>query len=404
MSIAAGRLNRILTARRPARAVALFRIGIGVAALLRGLKSARDMWLLRGDGFVAAPPFDWAIPMDSPVRIALFLTIWVAVSAGLILGYRGRLCAFVLACGVAFQFFVDQNLWANHHYLLGLLLLLVSLTENDAAFSIAWYRDGRPDRDVIAWPLLLVQVQLTIVYLYTAAAKLNDTFLSGEMLARATYLPSALQAPLVMQVGAFATVAFEFFLCVALWITPLRYWAFLVGFVFHGLIPLAMALVVGLVVFSIMVLAAYILFLDVPERSRLVIWDDRCGFCGWWVRHLKRLDWLRIHRFEGSTNPEALAESGVTREQADEEIKLWDGRRVYGGVDAVREILMNLPVGYLWAQALALPGVRWVGARAYKAVARRRMCLVPAAAMREETAKVGREARGPSAGSSARTR
>jgi predicted DCC family thiol-disulfide oxidoreductase YuxK len=161
-----------------------------------------------------------------------------------------------------------------------------------------------------------------------------------------------------------------------------------------------MALIAGLIVFSIVTLSVYLLFLNVPEQSRLVIWDDRCGFCGWWVRHLKRLDWLRIHRFEGSTNGAALAEAGVTAGQADEEIKLWDGRRVHGGIDAVREILKNLPVGFLWAQALAVPGIRWMGIRAYRAVARRRMCLMPSSpGGPQPSTTVARPADDPSAGS-----
>jgi predicted DCC family thiol-disulfide oxidoreductase YuxK len=370
-------LVRVLTARRPARPVALFRIGLGIAALLRGIKSARDLWLLQGDTFVPAHPFAWVVTLDSMPRIAAFLAVWVVASLGLIVGYRARLCASVLMSGTVLLHLADQNLWANHHYLLGIFLLLLVFTESDAAFSLGRRRAGGPDPSVIAWPLLLVQIQLSIVYFYTAVAKVNETFLSGETLARSTTLPAALESPVIMRSASMATIAIEFFLSAALWIPQLKYWAFLVGFGFHGLIPITMALIVALIVFSTMMLSAYILFIDVPERSRLVIWDDQCGFCGWWVRHLKRLDWLGVHRFEGSANDAALRTAGVTREQADEEIKLWDGARLYGGIDAVREILKNLPVGFLWAQALALPGIRWLGVRAYRAIARRRRCLLP---------------------------
>jgi predicted DCC family thiol-disulfide oxidoreductase YuxK len=400
VSSATGRLNRLVAARRSARAVGLFRIGVGGAALIRGLKSARDLWWLRGEGFIPAPPFDWSPAIDSPARIAAFLAIWVLLCVGLIVGYRGRLCAFLLACGMLLQHLVDQNLWANHQYLLGLFLLLLSLTENDAAFSLRWIREDRPDRAVVRWPMLLVQLQLSIVYFYTAVAKINPTFLGGEMLRRNTWLPDPLETPAILSAAAIATVGVEFFLAAALWIAPLRYWAFLAGFIFHALVPVTMAFIAALLAFSLMTLSVYLLFIDVPERSRLVIWDDRCAFCGWWVRHLKRLDWLRVHRFEGSMNAAALAEAGITRAQADEEIKLWDGRRVYGGIDAVREILKNLPAGFLWAQALALPGVRWVGDRAYRAVARRRMCLVsPSAAGQRTSPTAGQPSRGSSAGS-----
>jgi predicted DCC family thiol-disulfide oxidoreductase YuxK len=366
------RLGRVLAARRPARPVAVFRIGLGLAALFSGIASARGLRLFQGDSVVPAPPLEWGLPLDSTPRIVGFLAVWVIASVGLIVGYRARICAVVLASGVVLQYPADQNLWPNHQFLLGLPLLLLVFTESDAALSLRWLAEKRPERTVMGWPLVLAQVQLSLVYVYTAV-------LSGEMLMRSASLPAALETPLFVRAASVGTVATEFFLGAALWIAPLRYWAFLVGFGFHGLIP-SMASMGGLIVAGAIMLSVYILFLDVPERSRLVIWDDQCGFCGWWVRHLKRLDWLRLHRFEGSTNDAALAEAGVTREEADEEIQLWDGVRLHGGIDAVREILKNLPVGFLWAQALALPGIRWLGMRAYRAVARRRRCLLPARA------------------------
>jgi hypothetical protein len=93
----------------------------------------------------------------------------------------------------------------------------------------------------------------------------------------------------------------------------------------------------------------------------------------------RRLDLLRVHRFEGSSSRAALAEAGVTPADADEEIKLWDGTCLYGGFDAIRVLLEQTPVGFLWARGLALPGVHWLGVRAYRSVARRRKCGLVAA-------------------------
>ena len=92
---------------------------------------------------------------------------------------------------------------------------------------------------------------------------------------------------------------------------------------------------------------------------------------------LRRLDWLRVHRFEGSSRPEALAEAGVTAEEASDEIKLRVGSRTLGGFAAIGAILESLPVGFLWARALTLPPINWLGAAAYRRVAQRRHCLLP---------------------------
>ncbi len=119
------------------------------------------------------------------------------------------------------------------------------------------------------------------------------------------------------------------------------------GFILHGLVPVVMGPYAGLIVFSLATLSVYVLFVDERKASRLVIWDDRCSVCERWVTLFNRLDWLPILRFEGASRPLAPAEAGVTADRAREEILLWDGRRVYGGFDAVREILKMLPVGKL---------------------------------------------------------
>ena len=272
------------------------------------------------------------------------------------------------------RFLIDQNLWSNHTYFVGLALLLLSLTESERSLSVRWVREGRPERQVTAWPLVLLQLQLSIVYFYSAMAKMNPTFLGGEILSTRLSVPGVVDSPFVIKLASVATIGLELFLSFALWIPSLRYWGFLAGAVFHALIPLSIHLYAALVAFSIATLSPYILFLDDRPGSRVVIWDDHCGFCRSWVRLFRRFDWLRIHRFEGASS-DVLAQAGITREQADEEVKVWDGARVYGGIDAVREILKYVPIGFLWAQALALPGVRWIGRQAYRAVARRRMCL-----------------------------
>ena len=82
-----GAMTRLLTARRPARAVGLFRIGIGVAVVLRGLKTSRDLYLLGHDpAVVPARLFDWAPRLESLPSIAVFTAVWMLASVGLTLG------------------------------------------------------------------------------------------------------------------------------------------------------------------------------------------------------------------------------------------------------------------------------------------------------------------------------
>jgi predicted DCC family thiol-disulfide oxidoreductase YuxK len=371
-----GTLTRLLTARRPARAVGLFRIGIGLAVLARGLKTGRDLYLLGHDpSVVPARLYDWAPRLETLPEVLAFTLVWMLAGAALTLGHRARLSAGVLCAMSIGLHVVDQNFWAHHVYFMTLVLLLLTIIDSDASLSLRWLRDQRPERDVLWWPVWLVQVQLTLAYLFTAMAKLNPAFLDGAVLQTALELPPdwVWLAPWI----ALPALGAEFFIGVALWVPALRPWALLVGFALHGLVPVLMGPYVGLLVFTLLVWSIYILFVDDRPQSRLVVWDDTCSFCRGWVTWLRRLDWLRVHRFEGSSRPEALAEARVTAEAAKDEIKLRVGSRTIGGFAAIAAILESLPIGFLWARALTLPPIRWLGAAAYRRVAQRRHCLLP---------------------------
>jgi predicted DCC family thiol-disulfide oxidoreductase YuxK len=371
-----GALTRWLSAKRPARAVGLFRIGVGLAAAMRGIKTGRDLYLLGHDpSVVPARLFDWAPRIDMVPAIAAVTGLWMLAAAGLTVGFRARTCAGVLCALSIGLHLVDQNLWGHHVYFMALVLLLMTMTDTGASLSKGWLADGQPERVVEAWPLWLVQVQLTLAYLFTAVAKLNPAYLDGEVLQRALALPEAW----VWLTPWIAVVALgaEFFIGVALWVPALRPWALLAGLGLHALVPLLMGPYAGLVVFTLVVWSVYLLFLDAPPRSRLVVWDDTCGFCRGWVRLLRRLDWLDVHRFEGSSRAEVLAEAGVSAEQASEEVKVKVGTRTLGGFAAIVAILELLPVGFLWARVLTLPPLSWLGAAAYRRVARQRHCLLP---------------------------
>ncbi len=343
-------MTGLLTARRSPRPVALFRIGVGLAALARLL--------------------DWTPGLSGLPEISAFTTAWTLAAAGLTLGIRARLCAWVLCALSAGLYVVDQNFWGHHAYVLTLLLML-ALVDSDASLSVRWLRQGRVERDVIWWPMWLAQLQLSIAYVYTAAATINPAVLEGDLLARSLGLPPA------PQWMAAPVVAAEFFIGGALWILSLRSWAFLLGFGLHALAPVLMGPDVGLIVFTLLVFAVYVLFVDARPRSRLVVWDDTCGFCRTWVTWLRRLDWLSVHRFEGSSRAGVLKHARITAEQAAEEITVRLDDRTVGGFEAIRVILETLPVSFLWARGLALWPINKIGAAAYRCVARRRHCPLP---------------------------
>jgi len=264
-------MTRLLTARRPATALGVCRIAVGLAALARGLKSGRDLYLLHSDpDVVPARAFDWVPAMDSVWQIALFGGLWVVAAIGLTLGYRARVCAAVVLVAAVAQQAFDQSFRAHHMDFLVVVLLLVAISESDAAVSIRAWRDKSLPRDVTAWPVWLLQVQLSIVYFYTAAAKLNAPFLTGQVLLDRLALPDFARDPAVIAVVATGTVGLEFYLAFALWVPRTRPFALAMGLVFHCVVPLLLGIYAGLVVFSLLVFGIYVLFLDdlTVERGR----------------------------------------------------------------------------------------------------------------------------------------
>jgi uncharacterized membrane protein YphA (DoxX/SURF4 family) len=267
-------LTRLLTARTPALPVALARIGLGIAMFGRSVKTARDLYLVQHDPIViAAPPFTWSPNLDTVPEVVVVGGLGLLASLTLLVGYRARLSSLVLAGSLAFLYLVDQNFWANHMYFLALMLMLLSLIESDRALSI---RAGWGSDAVVAlWPVLLMKIQLSLVYFFTAVAKINPHYLSGDVLGDRSILPAVLQPPIVLSGLAVVSIAAELFLAFALWIPRLRLWAFVLGLGLHGFVPVILGPYAGLIVYSVATLAIYALFLDTPDVARIRTWWRR---------------------------------------------------------------------------------------------------------------------------------
>ena len=91
-----------------------------------------------------------------------------------------------------------------------------------------------------------------------------------------------MKTPEILVVLAWATIAYEAGMAIALWVKPLRPWAITAGILFHAAVPLSMGLTGGLVVFSASIVGTYVLFLDRHEFSLVerfaAKWADRVGF------------------------------------------------------------------------------------------------------------------------------
>jgi predicted DCC family thiol-disulfide oxidoreductase YuxK len=321
------------------------------------------------------------MPALTAIAVPVVIGVWLAAGILFTLGWRTRWTGGLLAAILLGSVLFDEQTYSNHIYLLGLVVMLLALADSGAMFSLDARRRG-PHATVPAWPVFLLRAQLSIVYGFAAVSKLNGAFLSGKVLVLQV-IPLELARELlsitaiaVLVLGlSILTVGVEALLAVWFWNVSWRPLALVFGLLLHSGIILLMDSRLELTVFALTMFALYFLFLDTRPASRVVVWDETSSVCATWVRWFRRLDWCHVHTFRGSSDPEVPKTTSVAQEQREAPLQLieLDGRRHTGFV-AVGRILELLPISFLWAPLLRLPGLRQIGERLYHRYVARQHC------------------------------
>jgi hypothetical protein len=117
-------------------------------------------------------------------------------------------------------------------------------------------------------PLRVIQWQISVVFAWTAIAKLNPIFLSGGILWVAfdgpVPWPDSLRTQPVLMAMAVATVLFEMALAVGFWLRGLRRAAVVGAVLFHVFIVLFLSPTMALVAFALVMGTGYVLFAAEP--------------------------------------------------------------------------------------------------------------------------------------------
>jgi hypothetical protein len=322
------------------KVLATIRAGVGVIALLKGLVLVA----------LSTPPAAVMLP-------------WFALAFAVAIGWHARPAAAGLVALAAIL--LSGGHYSNHLYLLTLVLALVALSDCERAHAVR-VRGAGP---VPGWPLLLMRAQLSIVYVFAGIAKLNAEFLSGETMGHlfANAVLPAPALPSLVLVLSWATVAAEIFVGLAVWSERLRPWAFALVLPLHAVMPLvapdAMQLA-GIAIFALLMLVLFASFQDVPERERLVIWDDESDAWRRRIAVIRRLDLFGALRFARRSDERRYRAIGGRPGETDSSLHVFlPGWRIKAGVAALREILDVLPGGCLLAPYLGLPAAEVAGRR-----------------------------------------
>lgn len=236
------------------RGLAVVRVAAGLAALVKLVDLLPALLLLAEPDTFRAPTVG-LVPYPPPAAVWVLAAVWVAAAALLVAGRWDRPAAGVLVGLVGASLALDAQLYGNHFYLLGLVLLVWAAAPRDArVLSYRWLA--------------------SVVYGFAAAAKLNVVYLSGGVLGAQLGHGSLLAWPEALRVWwllaglALVTLAAEAFLAVGLWLPRCRRVAVAVGAALHVGIIAFFDASLPIAVFTLLMLGLYSTFLAaVPDGS-----------------------------------------------------------------------------------------------------------------------------------------
>ncbi|MCB0318010.1 MAG: HTTM domain-containing protein [Bdellovibrionales bacterium] len=142
--------------------------------------------------------FQWGISKTFfPFQIFSFLPVLneyqmniahivMCIAAALIaLGVFFRFGCFIFFTIYSYIFVIEKSYYNNHYYLIILLTFLLGFTSADKVLSVkSILSKTYIDTSIPFWQILIIRIQLVIVYVGGAIAKINCDWLRGEPMAR----------------------------------------------------------------------------------------------------------------------------------------------------------------------------------------------------------------------------
>jgi predicted DCC family thiol-disulfide oxidoreductase YuxK len=368
----------VFTSQADARSVAWVRILIGADCIVRAFEGWRIMDRVLSSGNLRLPYVWWAIP-PSPQALPLYVGVWAAAAAAFCLGWHTRVAGILLWALMTYVLLIDQQTYSNHLYLLSLIVLLLTVADSGRALSLD--SRHRSADTVPAWPITLLKLQLSIVYAFSALAKINPFYLSGAVIylnlrpeLKAVFTGHA-GTPMLMMMAAVLSIIIELWLAGALWSRRWRGLAASVGIAFHlGLVlSLTADLAVQLGVFALATVALYLVFFEHAPHPMTVYYDDGCGVCTRVVEWLQSRDKSKFITAIGSGEPAAWRHDTSAFDLTKSVLVVDDqtGERLTETA-AFAAMLKALPTSYQPLRIAALPGFVLLSNRLYRLIARHR--------------------------------
>jgi hypothetical protein len=233
-------LLRLFQLRGSAQLLAVARIVIGLCSFAVGWEVWRILSRLVNPLVVQLPYFTW-LPRLPLSGLPAFIVVWFLASTAFVVGFKTRLAGATITCLSAYVLLFDQQTYSNHLYLFFLIVLLLTVADSGAALSLDARRRGQRDY-VAGWPIRLLKLQVSLVYGFSAVAKLTPQFLSGDVLSQTLKqhgwltFPQSLRNPQLLTALALTAIVVELFIAFGLWSKSLRLAAVVAGVTLHAFI------------------------------------------------------------------------------------------------------------------------------------------------------------------------
>jgi hypothetical protein len=284
----ASRWNAFWFAPTDPAALGAVRIAFGALATLWTLSLAGDLGAFFSRAGVigdAAPSGEWWRwnllawqPSDLGIG-AVYVGLLIG-SLAVLAGWHSRIAAAAVFAALMSLQRTDPYVFNSGDALVRLLALYLVLAPGGAAFSLDRRRALRRGRAPIAshpaWPLRLIQIQLSVMYLAAVWAKLHGaTWRDGTAASYAMRLPDLARfpapdalagSPLGAHVATYATIAIELSIALLVWNRRARLPVLIAGVLLH--LSIDASIRVGF--FTLAVFTAYLSFAD-PAAVRACV-------------------------------------------------------------------------------------------------------------------------------------
>jgi Vitamin K-dependent gamma-carboxylase len=268
---------------------ALFRIAFALVMLGWTLSLSPGLYeFFSNDGVLPEQPSyaddaRWGLLgiFESDIAVTLVYFLMFIATLALLVGFRTRLAAFlVFICIASFQRRNPFVLNSGDQLLQVLAFFLVLMPAGVSLSVDRWLKRGEdfwafPTRSI--WPLRLVQIQVSILYLSAVWAKVRGTtWNDGTAVSYAFRIDDIARFPvpdfitdsiLIANLLTYGTLAVELALGILVWNRVLRPWVLLAGVGLH--LGIDYAVRVGF--FSYGVFVAYIAFLPPQTASAFIL-------------------------------------------------------------------------------------------------------------------------------------